>query len=57
MAGRTRIPLRWAAFAARHPSALLLAVQLASLLVYPLMDGSERRVLFRAFTQSASSLA
>ena len=57
MAGRTRIPLRWAAFAARHPSALLLAVQLASLLVYPLLDGSESRVLFSAFTLVAVPLA
>lgn len=49
--------LRWVAVAARHPSALLLAVQLASLLVYPLVDGRESRVLFGAFTLVAVPLA
>jgi len=48
---------RWPAAAARHPSALLLAVQLASLLVYPLVDGRDTRVLFSAFTLVAVPLA
>jgi len=52
-----RKPMRWSTAAARHPSALLLAVQLASLLLYPLMDGSESRVLFSAFTLVAVPLA
>ena len=50
-------PLRWTAIAARHPSALLLAVQLASLMVYPLVDGRDTRVLFSAFTLVAVPLA
>lgn len=33
----------------RHPSAFLLAAQLLSLLVFPLLDGSEGRVVFGAF--------
>ena len=57
MSGDRRLPLRWAAVAARHPSALLLAVQLASLLVYPLVDGRDTRVLFSAFTLVAVPLA
>src|SRR5690606_9448436 len=52
-----RAPLHWPAIAARHPSALLLAVQLASLLVYPLVDGRDTRVLFSAFTLVAVPLA
>lgn len=41
--------LRWAAMARRHPSALLLAAQLLSLLLYPLMDDTQSgRVLFGA---------
>lgn len=57
MADIFRIPLGWFAIAARHPSALLLAVQLASLLVYPLVDGRDTRVLFSAFTLVAVPLA
>lgn len=55
--GLSRTPLHWPAIAARHPSALLLAVQLASLLVYPLVDGQDSRVLFSAFTLVAVPLA
>jgi hypothetical protein len=54
--GLIRHPARWPALAARHPSALLLAVQLASLLVYPLVDGRDTRVLFSAFTLVAVPL-
>lgn len=40
---------RWRVIARRHPSAFLLAAQLLSLLVYPLMDdGSGGRLLFGA---------
>ena len=40
---------RWRVIAKRHPSAFLLAAQLLSLLVYPLMgDGSGDRLLFGA---------
>ena len=40
---------RWRVIAKRHPSAFLLAAQLLSLLVYPLMDdGSGGRLLFGA---------
>ena len=40
---------RWRVIARRHPSAFLLAAQLLSLLVYPLMgDGSGVRLLFGA---------
>ena len=40
---------RWQLIAKRHPSAFLLAAQLASLLLYPLMnDGSGERMLFGA---------
>lgn len=40
---------RWRVIAGRHPSALLLAAQLVSLLVYPLVDdGSGGRLLFGA---------
>lgn len=39
----------WHLVARRHPSAFLLAAQLASLLVYPLLDGTHAgRVLFSA---------
>lgn len=54
---RRPTPLRWASIAARHPSALLLAVQMASLLVYPVVDGHDSRVLFSAFTLVAVPLA
>lgn len=44
-----RSPRRMAALAAAHPSALLLAAQLMSLLVYPAMDDThDGRVLFGA---------
>src|SRR3970282_1328479 len=40
---------RWLSVATRHPSALLLAAQLLSLLLYPLMDDTQTgRVLFGA---------
>src|SRR5690349_11299006 len=40
-------PALWRLFARRHPSAFLLAAQLLSLLLYPLMDQSdEGRMLF-----------
>ena len=40
---------RWRVVARRHPSAFLLAAQLLSLFVYPLMDdGSGGRLLFGA---------
>lgn len=40
---------RWPAIAAAHPSALLLAVQLVSLLLFPLMeDAVDTRVVFGA---------
>ena len=46
---RSILLLRWFVMARRHPSALLLAAQLLSLLVYPLMDDtSNGRVLFGA---------
>ena len=41
--------LKWLAMARRHPSALLLAVQLAGVLLYPAMEGTpEGRALFGA---------
>jgi hypothetical protein len=41
---------RWEFFARRHPSAVLLAAQLASLLLYPVFDGRHSaRALFGAF--------
>lgn len=44
-----RRPARWSSLARRHPSAFLLAAQLASLLVYPLMDQTQSgRLLFGA---------
>ena len=48
----------WSVIARRHPSAFLLGVQLSSLLLYPLMDGSpgDRR-LFRALALVAVPLA
>lgn len=49
MANRLESQLRWPLLAARHPSGLLLAAQLLSLLLYPLMDDSrDGRVLFSA---------
>ena len=43
--------LRWRALARRHPSAFLLAAQLLSLLVFPLLDGLVTgRVVFGAFS-------
>lgn len=49
MANRLESLLRWPLLAARHPSGLLLAAQLLSLLLYPLMDDSrDGRVLFSA---------
>ena len=42
-------PAHWLSVATRHPSALLLAAQLLSLLLYPLMDETQTgRVLFGA---------
>lgn len=41
--------LRWVLLTQRHPSALLLAAQLVSLILYPLMDDTQTgRVLFGA---------
>ncbi|MGH8453919.1 MAG: ion channel [Nevskiales bacterium] len=41
--------LRWRVIARRHPSAFLLAAQLLSLVLYPLLDGMDSgRVLFGA---------
>src|SRR5688572_19114546 len=40
---------RWRTRARRHPSAFLLAAQLLSLVVFPLLDGTEGRVIFGAF--------
>ncbi len=49
---------RWRVVAKRHPSAFLLAAQLASLLVYPLMDGgSGSRLLFGAIALVVVPLA
>jgi hypothetical protein len=46
---RALLQRRWAAVARRHPSAFLLAAQLLSLLVYPVMDDtSSGRLLFGA---------
>lgn len=46
-----RIPwLRWAVIARRHPSALLLTVQLLGILLYPLMETAPSgRAIFGAF--------
>lgn len=42
--------LRWRILARRHPSAFLLAAQLLSLVLFPLLDASsEGRVIFGAF--------
>ncbi|GGD46296.1 ion channel [Pseudoxanthomonas indica] len=42
--------LRWAVIARRHPSALLLTVQLAGILLYPLMETAPGgRAIFGAF--------
>ena len=49
---------RWQLIAQRHPSAFLLAAQLASLLLYPLMnDGSGERMLFGAIALVVVPLA
>ncbi len=46
---QSELTSRWALLARRHPSAFLLAAQLLSLLVYPLMDETPSgRVLFSA---------
>lgn len=50
--------LRWWVAARRHPSALLLAVQLAGVLLYPAMEETARgRVLFGAFGMLVLALA
>ncbi|QSX79507.1 potassium channel family protein [Agrilutibacter solisilvae] len=41
---------RWSARARRHPSAFLLAAQLLSLLLFPVLDGHEGRVVFGGFS-------
>ncbi len=49
---------RWRVLAQRHPSAFLLAAQLLSLLVYPLIDGGAGgRLLFGALTLAVVPLA
>lgn len=49
---------RWQLIAQRHPSAFLLAAQLASLLLYPLLnDGSGERMLFGAIALVVVPLA
>lgn len=48
---------RWQVIARRHPSAFLLAAQLASLVTYPLLDGDTGRVLFGAFGVVIAALA
>lgn len=63
MPASTRVPLSWrmrwwARVAKRHPSAFLLAAQLVSLLLYPLMDSAlQGRVLFGAATLVVVPLA
>lgn len=48
--GNTFRSLRWRVLARRHPSAFLLAAQLLSLVIFPLLDDSTGgRVLFSAF--------
>lgn len=50
MSDRSYSALRWRVTARRHPSALLLAAQLLSLLIYPLFDDlAAGRVVFGAF--------
>ena len=50
--------LRWWVTARRHPSALLLAVQLAGVLLYPVMEETVRgRTLFGAFGMLVLALA
>lgn len=50
--------LRWRALARRHPSAFLLAAQLLSLLVFPLLDDmATGRVVFGAFSALVLLLA
>jgi hypothetical protein len=46
----TSASLRWRLHARRHPSAFLLAAQLLSLALFPLMDGHEGRVVFSGFS-------
>lgn len=54
MADPRRNLLRWRVSARRHPSAFLLAVQLLSLVLYPLFDGTRGgRVLFGALGVAA----
>ncbi|TWI10376.1 ion channel [Aerolutibacter ruishenii] len=48
---------RWRVIARRHPSAFLLAAQLASLVTYPLLEGDTGRVLFGAFGVVIAALA
>ncbi|MBB6600134.1 two pore domain potassium channel family protein [Luteimonas sp. MC1825] len=49
---------RWPALASRHPSALLLAAQLLSLLVYPAIDGTrDGRLAFGALALVVVPLA
>ena len=48
---------RWQVIARRHPSAFLLAAQLASLVTYPLLEGHTGRVLFGAFGVVIAALA
>ena len=48
---------RWQVIARRHPSAFLLAAQLASLVAYPLLEGHTGRVLFGAFGVVIATLA
>ncbi|MHB8912895.1 MAG: ion channel [Lysobacter sp.] len=58
MTARTIRFLRWAVTVRRHPSALLLAAQLLSLLLYPLMDDTHHgRVLFGAIALVVVPLA
>ncbi|MFC5571528.1 ion channel [Lysobacter yangpyeongensis] len=50
-------PSRWRVHARRHPSAFLLAAQLLSLLLYPLLDGTGGRVVFAGFSALVVVLA
>lgn len=50
--------LRWFVIARRHPSALLLTVQLLGVLLYPLMEGTDAgRALFGVFGMVVLALA
>jgi hypothetical protein len=52
------MPKPWSKIARRHPSAFLLAAQLMSLILYPLVDGTEAgRLLFGAIGASVVCLA